>query len=56
MSKMSHYGYTTETFALVYALFDAVQKTRHRVKKKCLNPSLILHHIKHYMHFLNIFR
>jgi len=22
-SKMSNYGYTTETFAIVYALFDA---------------------------------
>jgi len=31
---MSNCGYTTETFAVVYALFDAVQKTRPRVKPK----------------------
>jgi len=36
MSKMSNYGYTTETFAIVYTLFDAVQKTRPESRKKML--------------------
>ena len=37
---MSNCGYTTETFAVVYALFDAVQKTRPESSQKISTPTL----------------